>query len=115
MPLCRGQLPPRCADRRPHNVVGEDALRSYLYAGDLAVWLLKLLVEGQARRAYNAGSDKAVSTRNLRTRRRGGGRMQVVVKARDGGPPALCTDHLPAKNWDWTCGRRYQTHRAARA
>lgn len=40
-------------------------LRSYLYAADLVVWLLTLLVKGQARRAYNVGSDHAVSIAEL--------------------------------------------------
>ncbi len=40
-------------------------LRSYLYAGDLVSWLLALLVKGQARRAYNVGSDQSVSIEEL--------------------------------------------------
>jgi nucleoside-diphosphate-sugar epimerase len=40
-------------------------LRSYLYAGDLAAWLLRLLVSGRAGRAYNVGSDQAVSIAEL--------------------------------------------------
>lgn len=39
--------------------------RSYLYAGDLIPWLLSLLVNGQARRAYNVGSDHAVTIAEL--------------------------------------------------
>lgn len=47
--------------------VGGDGtpLRSYLYAGDLAAWLLTLLVKGQARHAYNVGSDNVVSIADL--------------------------------------------------
>jgi UDP-glucuronate decarboxylase len=41
------------------------ALRSYLYAGDLVVWLLALLARGQKGRAYNVGSDEVVSTAEL--------------------------------------------------
>ncbi len=40
-------------------------LRSYLYAGDLAAWLLTLLVKGEAGAAYNVGSDRAVSIADL--------------------------------------------------
>jgi dTDP-glucose 4,6-dehydratase len=40
-------------------------LRSYLYAGDLAAWLLTLLVEGEAGCATNVGSDRAVSIAEL--------------------------------------------------
>lgn len=41
------------------------ALRSYLYAGDLAVWLWTLLLRGQAGQAYNVGGDQAVSIAEL--------------------------------------------------
>lgn len=43
-------------------------LRSYLYGADLAVWLVALLACGQPGRAYNIGSDQAVSLRNLANR-----------------------------------------------
>jgi len=41
------------------------SLRSYMYATDLVVWLLAILVRGQAGYAYNVGSDKAISIKNL--------------------------------------------------
>ncbi len=40
-------------------------LRSYLYAGDLAVWLLTILEHGQPNRPYNVGSDEAISVGEL--------------------------------------------------
>jgi len=40
-------------------------IRSYLYTGDLMVWLLTLLTRGQAGRAYNVGSDEAISISEL--------------------------------------------------
>lgn len=43
-------------------------LRSYLYGADLAVWLVALLVRGRSGRAYNIGSDHAVSLHDLATR-----------------------------------------------
>lgn len=39
--------------------------RSYLYAGDLVVWLMTMLVRGVAGRAYNVGSDHSVSIEQL--------------------------------------------------
>ena len=41
------------------------ALRSYLYAGDLAQWLWTLLLRGENCRAYNVGSDQAISVAEL--------------------------------------------------
>lgn len=41
------------------------AVRSYLYAADLAVWLLELLSRGEAGQAYNVGSDRAVTIAEL--------------------------------------------------
>ena len=40
-------------------------LRSYLYAADLAVWLLTLLARGNPGRAYNVGGDRAISLAEL--------------------------------------------------
>lgn len=40
-------------------------VRSYLYAADLAVWLLAILLRGQNGSAYNVGSDAAVTIANV--------------------------------------------------
>jgi dTDP-glucose 4,6-dehydratase len=39
--------------------------RSYLYASDLAVWLLHMLVRAESGRAYNVGSDQSISIQEL--------------------------------------------------
>lgn len=44
---------------------GGQAVRSYMYVGDLVVWLLTLLFSGANGRAYNVGSDKAVTIEAL--------------------------------------------------
>lgn len=42
-------------------------LRSYLYASDMVIWLLKILLQGNSGEAYNVGSDKAISIKDLAT------------------------------------------------
>lgn len=41
------------------------AVRSYLYAADLAIWLWTLLLRGRAGRAYNVGSPHAITIGDL--------------------------------------------------
>lgn len=55
------------AMRRQPIVVQSDGspIRSYLYASDLACWLLTLLVSGQPGRAYNVGSEYGISVGEL--------------------------------------------------
>ena len=51
---------------RPIVVAGDGRpLRSYLYAGDLAAWLVALLARGRAGEAYNVGSDRAIDIAGL--------------------------------------------------
>lgn len=41
------------------------AVRSYMYASDLVIWLLKILLDGKNCYPYNVGSDKAISIKEL--------------------------------------------------
>lgn len=40
-------------------------VRSYLYADDMAEWLLTILLKGQSGEAYNVGSDEAITIKDL--------------------------------------------------
>lgn len=44
------------------------AMRSYLHAADLSIWLLTLLLKGRPHAAYNVGSDQALSILELAQR-----------------------------------------------
>ena len=66
--------------------------RSYLYAADLATWLWTILVRGESGRAYNVGSDEAVSIADLAAavaRVAGPGKKVEIAGQPVAGKPAL--------------------------
>ena len=53
-------------DQKNIQVSGDGtAFRSYLYAADMVVWLLRILIDGDENATYNLGSDKAISIKDL--------------------------------------------------
>lgn len=51
---------------KPIRVLGDGGtIRSYLYASDMAFWLLSILTRGQSGEIYNLGSDEAVTLKEL--------------------------------------------------
>jgi dTDP-glucose 4,6-dehydratase len=72
-------------------------IRSYLYAADLASWLWGILVRGQARRAYNVGSESPISIRALAEAVAAlSGRDLAVVVRRNPVPAALPERYVPS-------------------
>jgi dTDP-glucose 4,6-dehydratase len=74
--------------------------RSYLHAADLAVWLWTLLARGRSGRAYNVGSEEAVTIRELAdaVARAAGtiGRHPIVSIARPADPNAAPARYVPS-------------------
>ncbi len=53
----------------PIRILGdENTVRSYMYASDMAVWLLKMLVDGKPGQAYNVGSPDGITLKQLSER-----------------------------------------------
>ncbi|MCB1908281.1 MAG: NAD(P)-dependent oxidoreductase [Rhodocyclaceae bacterium] len=72
------------------------AIRSYLYAADLAVWLLSILVRAPARAVYNVGSDQPIHIGALATSVRDllAPEAQVVIEDRTRSEARPC--YLPS-------------------
>lgn len=52
-------------DREVHLKGDGTPLRSYMYAADLVVWLVTILLKGKNGEAYNVGSDEAISIKDV--------------------------------------------------
>lgn len=77
-----------CEAGRDITIKGDGkAVRSYMAADDLAEWLWAILERGEAGRAYNVGSDEAVTIRELAERVCGTlGRGNRVLTLNEGSP-----------------------------
>lgn len=74
------------------------ALRSYLYAADLAAWLLTLLLKGRPSEAYNVGSEQAVSIRELVELVAAHSPMPIETIIRDQALSQTASSYVPATN-----------------
>lgn len=92
------------AAARPVRVAGSGrAVRSYLYAADLAEWLWTILLRGRAGAAYNVGGSRPVTIADLaRVAGQAAQPPQPVVVAGEAAPGAAPDHYLP----DTTLARR---------
>lgn len=74
------------------------ALRSYLYAADLAAWLLTLLLKGRPSEAYNVGSEHAVSIRELAKLVAAHSPMPIETIIRGQASSQTASSYVPATN-----------------
>lgn len=64
--LAMSQFLAAALDGRPIEIAGDGTpVRSYMYASDLAAWLWTILLRGERGRAYNVGSEEAISIADM--------------------------------------------------
>lgn len=82
--------------RRTIRIGGDGSpLRSYLYASDMTAWLWRVLVKGESARAYNVGSDAAISIRELAETVAGPVGLEVIVEGSNK-PSGLRNQYVPS-------------------
>ena len=70
-------------------------IRSYLYASDLTIWLLQLLLRGEPHRAYNVGSDEAISVGDLARLVAAQRQLAVEIRGQDHTPRTPANRYVP--------------------
>lgn len=79
----------------PIRVAGDGrAVRSYLYASDLAIWLWTILVAGEAGRAWNVGSENAITIGDLA--RKVGAHFGAEVQVGTSAQPVPASRYVPS-------------------
>ena len=93
------------------------AVRSYLYAADLTVWLWTLLVAGKPGAVYNVGSEEAVSVAELAHRtcaQLGGAGVDILGRADAGWNPGRYVPSTERIRRDLSLGETVPLHEAIR-
>lgn len=72
------------------------AVRSYMHAADLVIWLLGILLHGKTQKAYNVGSDQAVSIGDLARRIATMTGVSSVIADRQPQPKRVPDRYIPA-------------------
>jgi dTDP-glucose 4,6-dehydratase len=81
----------------PIRVRGDGSpVRSYLYAADLAVWLLTLAVRGRAGEAYNVGSEREITIAQLAARVAAELDPRIAVEIRANGEASRADRYVPS-------------------
>lgn len=96
-PLAAGNFVRDVLAGQPIHIEGDGRpLRSYLYMADLCIWLLRIAASGQSGRAYNVGSEHAVSISELAGKvAHAAGRTTPIRIHKPASSPALPPRYVP--------------------